>query len=159
MKANYIILSFVAVLLISITVIVVRLKKLYDSTIFDFNVSGLNITSINIFGTSNVDITIDLIVDNSSNISIKLRDIQFEAFYGGLKLASSKNIEEFIIGKDKKSVKKVTSTLFLKSETIKFIKDVIKGTPKEIKIYTRVRILGIRFRFPYKYKIDKNNFK
>lgn len=161
MSIKTIIWIVLGIILLAIIVFALRLKYLYDKVSFSFDLTGLNLQSINFFNQSlqaSVQAGIDFKVDNPTNVRLKLRDLSIEIYYQGRRLAKVDRIEDFLIQAKRNNTVKADLIIYANKEFLDLIKEVMGGTKRDIKTYTRFKLLGIPLRIPYTYSLDKEDF-
>lgn len=160
-KQKIIALSILALIILSLVVFVIRLKYLYDKVTFSFDLTGLNLQNISFFNQSlqaNVQAGIDFKVDNPTNVRLKLKALSIEVYYQGMKLARVEEIPVFDIQRRKNNTVKATLTVYANKEFISLVSEVMNGSKRDVKTYTRFKLLGIPLRIPYTYPLDKQDF-
>lgn len=152
--------GIVAILLLAwIVFYALRLKYLWDNVEFDFDISGLNILNINLFGTSQVEASIDFFVKNPTTVRLVMNDISAEVYKDGVLLARLQNIKEFAVYRRRENLIKAKIDVFVNKFLIDTYMNVMNGFPQELDLRIRLKILGIPVRVPYKYKISKEDFE
>ena len=152
----YISRLLVGSLLITLAVLYFRFKKLFDSLIFDYSISGLSLSNINLLGTSKINANINLIIDNPTTIKLKLTDVSLEIKQNGRLIANTENVPQINIKSKGKSIVDGTVNVYINKENLSLLQKMMQGTQQVVKMYIRFRIFGIKLRIPSDLIIDKN---
>lgn len=157
MKVVYKILLIILLVLILIGLYGYSIISKID---FDFNIKNFNFGSFIIKDLksdgSKTIITIEYVINNRSNTTIKFKDLYVEAYYNNKLIAKStdnyNNSKEIVLDKRKSDIKfEQEYYVLLNKESIELATRIASSKPVDIGYLVKVNILGFKLKYKGKY--------
>lgn len=158
-------LVFKILLIVLFVLIVVALyaKSIIDKIEFDFNIKNLNFKEFilkDVTGQgSKTLITIEYLINNKSNTTIKFKDLYVEAYYNGSLIAKStnnyNNTKEIVLSKKTNDIKfEQEYYVLLNKNSIDLASKIALKTPVNIGYLVKVKLFGfsLKYKGTYNYK-------
>jgi hypothetical protein len=156
------IFKILLIVLFILIVIVLYAKSIVDKIEFDFNIKNLNFKEFilkDVTGQgSKTLITIEYLINNKSNTTIKIKDLYVEAYYNGKLIAKSTdkydNTKEIVLNKKQPSKFEQEYYVLLNKQSIDLASKIALKTPVNIGYLIKVKLFGfsLKYKGTYNYK-------
>jgi len=154
------IFKILLIVLFVLILIALYVKSIIDKIEFDFNIKNLNfkdfiLKDITSQGSKTL-ITIEYLINNKSNSTIKFKDLYIEAYYNNKLIAKStdnyNNSKEIVLDKRKSDIKfEQEYYVLLNKESIELATRIASSKPVDIGYLVKVNILGFKLKYKGKY--------